>query len=162
MKTLITILLASIISSSCLAAQKLPTKDTIYYLVDTIKIPVKDQMLEIGIDGPFKYYSIQCRCLKYNQMPTFIYNINRSKSNDLIKSDKIKTINFTSLSKLISLSQQDGGDSFNNYHVTFFIEHIGNNYIKHLVRLLKPQKREPTIDYEIIKNDSISKKPFKN
>jgi hypothetical protein len=129
-----------------------PKKDTIYYLIDTTKTPVKDRMWEIGEEGPLKYYSFRCACLKYNLSPTFIYNL--KNEGKFISMHDLKSINLITLAKLIDFSRENLGDSFNNKHIAYFIEPNGKEFVMHKVRLIQPRKREPTIDSEIIKPDS--------
>ena len=156
MRILMNILLVILISNLSATAQKLRKVDTVYYLVDTLKTPVNDRMLQTGIDGAFKYYAIKCECLKYDQNPTFIYNRKKTENTSLITEDAFKQINFTTLTQLISLAQQDGGDSFNSRHIAYIIEQDKDGYVKHKVKLLKPQQRITGIDYEVVKRDTVN------
>lgn len=134
------------------AQVKTPVRDTIYYFLDTAKIPVNDRIWDIGEEGPFKYYTFQCECLKYNSAPTFIYNLD--KQGELINSAEMKKKHFISTVNLLKLIKENDGESFNHKHIAYFIEPFKKRYIKHIVRLIAPRKREPSIDYEIIKPNS--------
>lgn len=127
-------------------------KDTVYYLLDTLKTPVNDRIWNVEIESRSKFYIILCRCLKYNCYPTFIRNVNVA-AGTLSKSD-VNKIKFISLVKLIDLAGKDGGDSFNNYHVIYFVEPSRGEYSKSQVRLMRPVRQDPIIDYEVLKNDS--------
>jgi hypothetical protein len=124
-------------------------KDTIYYLLDTTKTPANDQMWKIGIEGPFKYFKYQCACLDFKSSPAFIHNTAERGRQIKAISDKLWT-----LPLLIKALTDDGGRTFNNKHIVFFIEPVFNEYIEHHVRLLAPTRQEPAIDFEIIKNDT--------
>lgn len=155
MKTLINILLIIIVSSLSALAQKQQKADTLFYLVDTTKAPVNDRTVQIGVDGSFKYYAIKCECLKFDQMPTFFYNLKKDKLYSLITEDSFKQINFATLDQLINLFQTNKGGSFNSRHVIYFIEYENGAHVKHRVKLFIPPKKIPTIDYENIKKDSL-------
>jgi hypothetical protein len=138
-----------------------PSKiDTICYYIDTLKVPALDKMWEIGLEGPFKYYAIQCQCLKYNLKPTFVYNIRDQGT--LVTLHDFRKMNFIALSKLIEFSRQGGGNAFNHNHILYFIEPNGYSYIKHKVRSLPPKNPLLDIDAETIKPDTIKTKNEKN
>jgi len=120
--------------------------DTLYYLLDTTKTPVKDRLWVSGKEGSFKYFKIMCECLKDNSRPTFVYKLN-DKGTQIDESDFRKK-NFISLSKLIKLSKQT---NINKHQIIYFVEPIEDIYIKHEVHLFFVRKRKPTIDSEIIK-----------
>lgn len=126
--------------STCLFAQSTFKPDTVYYLVDTGKIPKNERMVEIGLEGAYRYYAIQCACLKYKQNPVFYYE-SKQKGTSV---KKLKNIKFVSISQLIKLSQEGEGDLFNNKHIAIFIEPEAKGFIKHQVILQKPIKHEPT------------------
>jgi hypothetical protein len=147
----IKLLLASLLILCCYYsfANNQQKADTIYYLVDTAKAPVKDRMITVEFEDQFKCYTIECFCLKYDQKPVFYYNYEKEKGENI---NAVNGISFISLSKLIHLSQEGGGDLFNTNHIAYFIEPgLGNKYIKHRVMLLKPRKRQIAINTEIIK-----------
>lgn len=50
-------------------------KDTIYYLLDTAVVPVKDRMFKIEPEGPFMVYQILCKCYPYATSISFLCNI---------------------------------------------------------------------------------------
>lgn len=150
MKALIILSSILILSTASYATGRVEKKDTLYYLADTAKVPLNDRMVDIGIEAPFKYYTIQCECLAYNQKPTFYFNYEKDGRGEQLSGTGLGTIRLITLSELISLAKQQG-NGFNSQHVVFFIEPWGSEYVKHKVMLLKPQKRDPSIDTETIK-----------
>lgn len=124
------------------SAQDLKVLDTIYYLADTAKVPIKDRIIEIGVEGPFKYYVIKCVCLAYNQNAVFI-----SKTADRVETINIATfkkINLISLYKLIQLANDNGGNIFNHKHIAYVLEPVGKSYVKRKVILSKPMRHDIT------------------
>lgn len=120
--------------------QDLKALDTIYYLADTAKVPVKDRIVEIGVEGPFRYFAIKCSCLAYNQNAVFI-----SKRDDLgenISVVALKKIKLISLYHLIKLASDNGGNIFNYKHVAYILEPFERNYIKRKVILPKPTRQD--------------------
>lgn len=49
--------------------------DTIYYLLDTAKIPVKDRMFRIEREGPAMCYILECKCFPHSRGITFLFDI---------------------------------------------------------------------------------------
>jgi len=141
-------------------AQILTNRDTVYYLVDTAKTPPMDRLIKVGTEGPWYFFSIECTCLKYNQRPTFIYDL-KNPGSEPVNNSILKKIKFISLSKLLELSRDDAGEAFNNKHLAYFIEKKGNKYVKTKVRLLKPLRHETINDYENIQpvDSNKRKKP---
>ncbi len=152
MKKLFALLFILTLSFSSFAAIKPQVTDTIYYLVDTAKVPVRDRMVKVGIEGPFKFYNILCQCSKDLLMPTFIYPLNKPELTETLSEAKIKGFKFISLAELLQMSQQESFDTFNNHHAVFFIEPEpdGKKYLKHKVRLLHPVKKNQSIDTETV------------
>lgn len=121
-------------------AQVAKTVDTVYYLVDTAKIPKNDRMVEMGIEGRWHYYQIKCRCLKYGQSPVFAYEV-KDQSGELITQKDIKSITLISLASLIEMSRDgEGIKAFNYKHVAYFLEPVPSrdNYMKRKVIQLRP------------------------
>ncbi len=50
-------------------------RDSIYYLLDTANVPVKDRMFHIESEGPFMFYSLECKCFPYEYRIGFYYQI---------------------------------------------------------------------------------------
>jgi hypothetical protein len=53
--------------------------DTIYYLLDTAQVPVKDRMFRIEIENPFMFYTLECKCFPYGYGIGFYYPIANKK-----------------------------------------------------------------------------------
>src|ERR1700748_3233165 len=136
------IIISLLLSTACFGQVKSP-KDTLYYLVDTAKTPIKDRLMKIEIEGPWNCFVIECACLKYNQRPVFIYEL-KNQNSTRVGIKAFKRIKFITLSKLIELAKDGEGDNFNNKHVAYFVEPDGKKYVMRKVRLLKPIKREVT------------------
>jgi len=125
--------------------------DSIYYLLDTIKVPANARMWDIHEEYPsLKIYSIRCHCLQYDKEPTFVYNIGNEKDYIISKKD-LSIIKCVNLTTLILKSKQFTAIGFKEKYAIFRIEPSGKKYVVRRVRLLKPNKpREPSIDYENI------------
>lgn len=150
MKILFILSFALTISFSSFAIIKPQVTDTLYYLVDTTKVPVKDRMMKIGVEANFKFYNILCQCSKDLLMPTFIYSLNKPELTETLSKSKAEELKFISLAELLQMSQQESFDIFNNHHTVFFIEPDGNKYLKHKVTFLHPVKRNQSIDTETV------------
>jgi len=137
-------------------AQRHNKIDSIYYLVDTTKTPLKDRMWEIDMEYPsFKVYTIVCSCLRYDQKPTFLYDTLKNKGTIISKS-QLKALFLIKLSSLITKAQQYTSVGFKGRYAIFIVEPIGKKYIYHRVNLLTP--RGPSIDYENIPPNSSTPK----
>jgi hypothetical protein len=123
--------------------------DSIYYFVDTAKIPIKERMMDIGIESTYQYFTIMCPCLKYNTNPTFIYKIKDSgQTIDKAAFDKLNTV---TLIKLINLAKQTADLTATTLYIYFFIEKNNDDkYIIHKTKLVTPRKPEIIQDYENI------------
>jgi len=132
-------------------AQKRPGIDSIYYLIDTAKVPANARMWDIYEEYPsFKVYVIKCPCLQYDKEPSFIYDINKIKGQTISKKE-LKDFKFINLVALILKVKQFTERGFKGEYAIFLVEPTGKKYILHQVRLLKPTKsREVSIDYENI------------
>jgi hypothetical protein len=78
-------------------------KDTVYYLLDTAALPIKDRMFRTEDEGPFRTYVLECRCYPYSMGIPFYFNIyrKREKTIDKKKFLQIKTL---SISELIDIA----------------------------------------------------------
>ena len=47
-------------------------RDTIYYLLDTAKVPVKDRMFHFTAEGPAMGYTLACQCFPYGYSIFFL------------------------------------------------------------------------------------------
>jgi len=143
MKKIFLLAASLIIYSLSVHAQKI---DSVYYLLDTAKTPIRDRMWEIGIEVPFKYYTVLCPCLKYNNQLTFAHKI--GETGKMYKN--INLMRLTTLPDLISKAKKHVDNGFNGY--TFFlIEHSGKSYVVYKVGIVPPKDNKPSIDYENIK-----------
>ena len=114
-KTLIILLFAV----SAKAENRKINRDTLYFLADTINIPNKSSIIEIGYEGPLRYHTFFCKCIEgYKNNPTFVYNY--KQSNYILKED---TLSFPTISlrELLRLLASDGF-TFNSRHVFYIIE----------------------------------------
>jgi hypothetical protein len=130
------------------SAQYAKKKDSLYFLLDTIKTPYNDRMWDISFEGN-KYYTILCPCLRYNGRPTFLL----LKSNKIIFIDnkalvKLRKIKIISLINLAKSGAEDG--SFNKLHNMFIIEPKAKQYAVSKVALMPPSDRRPSIDIETV------------
>lgn len=111
--------------------------DSIYYLLDTTKTPVRERIwhtyYEKGVTD--KYYEIECPCLHNNGKPTFMYagEINPR----FISKDYLKIIKLVGLPDLIIRAKQFL-DSNKNNNAFFFVEPLKKGYIIHRLILLNP------------------------
>lgn len=122
--------------------------DSIYYFVDTANTPIKERMMDIGIESTYQYFTILCPCLRYNAYPTFTYKRNDlGQTIDKTVFDKLITV---SLTKLINLAKQTTDLTATTLYIYFFIEKKNNSYAIHKTRLIQPRKPEVIQDYEKI------------
>jgi hypothetical protein len=108
-------------------------KDTLYYLIDTIKTQKLDRMLDIKHADTYINYNTHCPCWNGGFELSFNYpfqwkfedNIPLKYKPVYITKKELKKIKLISLSNLIkaACSYQD---AFNNFHVLYFIEHLPN------------------------------------
>lgn len=132
MKTLFNIMLLSL-SLSYANAQVVNKKDTVYYLADTIKTPVKDRILTAETVKDFKFYTIKCYCLTTNYHIVFRGNISKQLLLNKITFKKIKLI---SLPQLIELATKNDNTYFDQKFVIYFIEPAGRKYVQQKVFFL--------------------------
>jgi len=107
--------------------------DTIYYLVDTIKL-ANNKTIEISLEngGYVKDFEFNSPCLVNHIKPVFSYGIN-SVGKYLTKAG-LKKLKLTCTDNLIKLLCQDNrGRLYSEQYVTFFIEPEGSHYIQHKV-----------------------------
>jgi hypothetical protein len=140
-------------------AQKSRKIDSVYYLLDTTKTSVNDRMWEIELESEFKYYTLQCPCLQFDNKPTFLYKVDINKG-QIIKRKNLKSIKFIKLSDLIIDAKKYADVNFNKKFVFFFVEPYKKDFICHQIGLLFPKKRSVSIDYEVMPLDTSKiKKP---
>jgi hypothetical protein len=123
------------------SAQKVSLKkDTVYFLVDTAKVPVKDRMFIITKEEQFMYFRLTCKCYPWQMNPMFTYGWEH-EGFFLSKKDfnKIRTI---SISELIEIVAQYGQDKIKKT-IFYIIEPDGKKWRMHETFLMPPQA--PTI-----------------
>jgi hypothetical protein len=126
-------------------AQGKSTKDTLYYLLDTAKTPVKDRMWEIHEEYPsLKLLTITCPCLAYGRNPVFVYSTN-TEQGKVINNKKVSVIKFVSLTKLIEYVKNYTGGNFETKKIVF-IEKRKSNYMMQPVRIIKPSKDQSPVN----------------
>lgn len=95
----------------------------IYFLADTINVSKENQILEIGTEGPARYYNFFCKCIpSYNRNAAFKYLF---KNGDKIQSTK-PDVNYISWKKLSELISKSGKD-FSQQHDLIIIEVLPQN-----------------------------------
>ncbi|MDB5008300.1 MAG: hypothetical protein JWP45_2693 [Mucilaginibacter sp.] len=118
------------------SAQKTQKNDSIYYLIDTVKIPLLERVWHVpSDDSQYKNYVLQCPCLKFNGTPTFFYS-SKDKGR-VINKTELEAIKRISLSALIIKSKQLLDTQVISY-LFYFIEPKGDEYIIHNVGLINP------------------------
>ncbi|MGZ3755312.1 MAG: hypothetical protein ACXVAY_21640 [Mucilaginibacter sp.] len=115
-----------------------PKADTIYYLLNMAKIPANDRMWDIHGTDQYKYYTIQCPCLKFNGKPTFVSET--SDKGQIMNKTQIKDFTLISLEALISRSKALLDNNIQPGAVSFFlIEPEAKNYVIRKVFPLNPE-----------------------
>ncbi|WP_448703007.1 hypothetical protein ACFGVR_11705 [Mucilaginibacter sp. AW1-3] len=155
MKKLLLLLMFSLMISLKAYSQKI---DSVYYLLDTSKIPKNANMWDIGIEHPFKYFTILCPCMQYGQNPTFLYK--EDDPGQTITANQLKLIKQINLVNLIQTAKSFTDKGFSIKKNIFLIEANGRKYTMHRVGIVPPQKpRRSDGDYEIIPDYKPQKKP---
>lgn len=137
--------------------QKVASKDTLYYLIDTIKTPNLDRMVEIGTEvyynsyhpllfDTIKYVKINCPCLPFNYYPSFTVQINKTRIS--IGKQQVYKIKFVSLSTLLDVTLKDYKQRFAYKYTVIMVERIGRKYFKYETKLT--EYGNPSIDVEVI------------
>ncbi len=140
------IFLFSVVATLCVNyafGQKGMVKDTLYYMVDTSKVPLNDRLVQIEQEGPRITYKITCPCLQFGEYPKFVTGNKRTE-----KIDRISKAPYTNLSNLLIYIKENSRD-FNNKYVMYIVRLLGGSYVKQRAFLLVNQ--EPSIDQERIK-----------
>lgn len=101
-------------------------KDTVYYLLDTAAIPVKERMFVIEREGNAMVYILKCGCYPSATGIPFFYNIYRKKE-EKINLEKFKKIKTVSLIQLIQIGVKCLAPSEEERYEFVFIEPDGKN-----------------------------------
>jgi hypothetical protein len=78
-------------------------RDTVYYLLDTAAVPIKDRMFRMVDEGPFRIYFLACRCYPYSRGIPFIFNINRKRER-IINKQEFRQLKISSITELIDFA----------------------------------------------------------
>ena len=144
-KLSIIILLLLTITSKDLLAQKLQIKrDTIYYLVDTIKVPKADRMFLYGEEGDTYGYRLTCQCNTWQSDAFFVRRID-AKGLFLKKAD-FKKYKFITIRELIAIVVKFGNDNIRN-HDFYFAEQQEKKFLLYRVYLAHAIRPSVSNDY---------------
>jgi len=152
MKYFLIILLLICIGLSSKAQNTSRKRDSLFFQLDTAKVPITDRMWEIHQENSFVFYTFQCPCLANGANPTFIFNLNRPSET---KIKNVSNIKLTSILELLRIVKQSKS-TFNGRYLLYFIIPSNEGYVKRQVGLFS--NRPPILDYEILKRDSSTKK----
>lgn len=102
MKYLITFATFALLLFSLQKVKAQIKRDTIYYLLDTTKVPIKDRMFISESEGSFKGYVLRCKCFPFGYSIFFYYKIGSKKEKEinLKEFSKLKTVSVTQLMDL--------------------------------------------------------------
>jgi len=130
-------------------------KDTVYYLLDTLRTPIADRMIIVESDGANKFYTTNCPCLAHNRSPLFRCHVPNQTYIDQVAFNKLK---FVHLAQLIELAKQNNDYHFDDRHIVYFVVPSGKKYIMSKANYEKAP--DPSDDRVIIQTDtSKQKKP---
>ncbi len=107
--------------------------DTIYYLVDTLHIPIRDRMITHSTTQQYTFYSLKCPCLQAHNLPVFRTNL--SEQTVISKQEYLK-YKLTDLSQLIGLVISNDDDHFADRFKIFFLFPSGQNFTRQQVYFL--------------------------
>jgi hypothetical protein len=108
--------------------------DTVYYLADTSKTPVKDRMLNINTEvysrqgklDTIQAFRIICNCLPFGYYPTFTRHLSQKRR--LMTRKELEKIKLVSLPDLLSLVLKNYDHDFSSKHSVIIIEATKNEY----------------------------------
>ena len=128
--------------------------DTIYYLLDTAKVPVNDRMFHIESEGPFMFYSLQCKCFPYGYGIGFYHKIANKKEKE-ISFQEFRQVKTVSIIELIDLAVDYLTPANRNKYQFIFVEPEGNHFRLIDMKIwipTKPRKTTTITTIEPIKN----------
>lgn len=125
-------------------------RDTIYYLLDTANVPIKDRMFRIEREGPAMCYILECKCYPYATGISFLFDIvnKKEKRISLEEFSKIKTVSIT---ELIDFALKCLPPGHRGLYKFIFAEPEGNLIRLTDMMLWEPYKPEKTYKVETIK-----------
>lgn len=112
-------------AQEAVAQNEIIKKDTIYYLLDTTNISIKDRMFNIEREGPAMIYQLKCKCYPYSTNITFYFDINHKKE-ERIKLREFNKLNTVSIAQLIEIAVKILAPNEKNKYEFIFIEPIGS------------------------------------
>ena len=102
--------------------------DTIYYLLDTAKVPVKDRMFRIEREGPAMGYILECKCYPYARGIPFYFPI-ADKKEKRISLQEFKKLKTVSITQLIDLALKCLPPGHTGLYKFIFAEPSGDNFL---------------------------------
>lgn len=123
--------------------------DTIYYLLDTAKVPVKERMFRIEREGTFMCYILECKCYPYATGITFFFPI-ADKKEKTISLQEFRQFKTVSVTQLIDLALKCLPPGHTGLYKFIFAEPDGNNILLTDMILGIPYKPNKTITIEKI------------
>lgn len=118
--------------------------DTIYYLLDTAKVPIKDRMFRIEREGPAMCYILECKCFPYATGITFFFPI-ADKKEKIISLQEFRQIKTVSVMQLIDLALKCLPPGNRNKYEFIFAEPDGNHFRLTDMKIWIPTKPRNTI-----------------
>ncbi|WP_295650158.1 hypothetical protein [uncultured Mucilaginibacter sp.] len=156
MNKLLVLSISLLIFSTTVNAQTSKKTDYIYCLIDTAGTPENARMWNIGIEGPFKCFAIECPCLEYGREPTLFYRL--PMQGQIITREQLNKFHLISLVELIKKAKQVTDKKYDGDYVVYIIEPDASGYIVHETQFITPIKDEATLDYSIVHPDSLKLK----
>ncbi|GGE60558.1 hypothetical protein EV200_103638 [Pedobacter psychrotolerans] len=98
--------------------------DTVYYLLDTANVPVKDRMFKIEREESAMMYLLQCKCYPYATNIPFYFDIYKKKT---ISRKEFKKIKIVSIIQLIVIALKCLPPASRTDYKFIFIEPEGRN-----------------------------------
>lgn len=93
-------------------------KDTVYYLLDTAAVPIKDRMFKMDNEGPFRIYVLGCRCYPSSTNIGFYFNI-YGKRERIINQQEFRRLKTSSITALIDFAIKSLDPKAANYEFIF-------------------------------------------
>jgi len=128
--------------------------DTIYYLLDTANVPIKDRMFRIEIENPFMFYTLECKCFPYGYGIGFYYPIVNKKEKK-ISVQEFRKLKIVSITQLIDLALKSLAPENRSKYQFIIAEPDGSNIKLTQMKVwipTKPQKTITTTTIEPISN----------
>jgi hypothetical protein len=98
-------------------------KDTVYYLLDTAALPIKDRMFQIENEGPARMYLLKCKCYPSSTSIPFYFDISRKRER-IINKQEFRQLKTSSLTELIDFAIRSLDPKAATYQF-IFIEPVG-------------------------------------